>query len=206
MVQAEFLVIDWEGRPPRKPRVAVDETYGQTSSFSGQYGNAAEENAPNSAPDGVQARTILSRDHGSTDYGDPPFSVTSEDAALMASPSGNALGRRRTDTMYLADDLALAALDSVLSGDADVGILEHEVNEEASKDGIEPEAMESVDPFKDENEVTSSGDQDTKPRVMLEDLAVATDETHVTDVEDVPIEPAAPVMERGEKETPVKCN
>jgi hypothetical protein len=104
--------------------------------------------------------------------------------------------------MYMADDLALAALDSVLSGDADVSTLDNEVaNKEASQDETELEMVESVDPFKDENEVTSAGDQGSEPQIAPDDVVVAGDVENGSDVV-VPIEPAA-VPEDVERGTPV---
>jgi hypothetical protein len=182
----------------------VDQTYERHGSSSDQYGNHTDEGAENAA-DGAQARTILTRDHESSGHADASLAVTSEDAALMASPSGNALGRRRTDTMYLADDLALAALDSVLSGDAEVSTLDNEgVNKELGHNETELEMVETVDPFKDENEVTSAGDQDAEPQTIPDDTVVTGDDTNVPDIEDVviPIE-ASPVPESIEKEIPV---
>jgi hypothetical protein len=183
----------------------VDQAYERHGSPSDQYGNHADEGAEN-APDGAQARTILTRDHESSGHADASLSVTSEDAALMASPSGNSLGRRRTDTMYLADDLALAALDSVLSGEADVSTLDNGgVNKESSHDETELEMVESVDPFKDENEVTSAGDQDVEPQTIPDDAVVTGDDTNVPDIEDVVIPVEAPsVPESIEKEIPVE--
>lgn len=200
LVQAEFLVIDWEGRPPRKAKATADQTYERHGS-SDVYGGTSKMGADSSAG-GVQARTILTRDHESSGHTDRALAVAPEDAALNASPSSGALGRRRTDTMYMADDLALAALDSVLSGDADVSTLDNEVaNKEASQDETELEMVESVDPFKDENEVTSAGDQGSEPQIAPDDVVVAGDVENGSDVV-VPIEPAA-VPEDVERGTPV---
>ena len=192
LVQAEFLVIDWESRPPRKPRT-TDQGYDRHAP-SDQYGTDAQaETSSSSTSEDAQPRTLLTRDNELSGSADASLAVASEDAALMASPSGTSLGRRRTDTMYLADDLALAALDSVLSGEADVSTLEYDpTNKEASKDDTELEMVESVDPFKDENEVSLAGDAEVEPQTIPDDVVITGDDISVPDVEDVvvPAEPA----------------
>lgn len=179
LVQAEFLVIDWDNRPPRKHRTA-DEGY-QASASSDQYQLDAH-----AETGGAQPRTLLARDNGPPDSGGASLATSSEDAALMASPSGGSLGRRRTDTMYLADDSTLAALDSVLSGEADVSTLDFDaVPKEATNDENELEMVESVDPFKDENQISADADQGAEPQTVPEDLVIDGDDSNVPDVEDV---------------------
>jgi len=115
----------------------------------------------------------------------------------MASPSGGSLGRRRTDTMYLTGDLALAALDPVLSGAQDDenlpdGELEdsHQGEEEENvyAEAAEEEQTESVDPFQDDAEIATRPEPDAS-EVPVDAVVVLGDDEQVPDVEDVVQEP-----------------
>ncbi|PVF98572.1 Mob1/phocein [Serendipita vermifera] len=172
LVPAEYLVINWEDRPTRKSR--GDLHHDQSHAYEGVDYEGG----------GAQSRTILTREgsgSGSTD-----------DAALMASPSGGALGRRRTDTMYMTGDL-LAALDPVLSGGADEAtfdaaakeFMEESHAEEKAEEDTEAEMVESVDPFKDENEVPPAAEELSHPVGSGDDYEVLGDNDVVPDVEDV---------------------
>lgn len=175
LVPAEFLVINWEGRPARKPK----NTYAQGGSEA-QY---IEERNPSEA-----APTILRREAS----GSESLSANvGEDANLMASPSGGSLSRRRTDTMYMTGDV-LAALDPVLSGEAFANGAEPTLEDLQASSAAAHEAednqeemVESVDPFTDSNEVEPSPSEEK----VGEDVAVLGDDENVPDVEDavVPI-------------------
>lgn len=185
LVPAEFLVIPWEGRPARKPKATQHQAFDR--SYQSFEENSLTEEAPRSfARPGPVPRSILSRDQEGE--------LSAEEAALMASPSGGSLGRRRTDTMYLTGDLALAALDPVLSGAQDednlpegelsledahpTTELEIAIADAAEEEENEQELVESVDPFEDEAEVV-------EPEVPVENVVVLGDEEIVPDVEDV---------------------
>jgi hypothetical protein len=152
----------------------------------------SNEDVPRSfARPGPVPRSILSRDQEV----DPN---SAEDSALMASPSGGSLGRRRTDTMYLTGDLGLAALDPVLSGAQDEENLpdgELEGSQQVQESGdvhpdpteeeqTEQELVESVDPFKDDAEVATRPEPDAA-EVPVDAVIVLGDEEQVLDLEDV---------------------
>jgi hypothetical protein len=165
------------------------------------YGESHEpEDVPRDfARPGPIPRSILSRDQEV----DP-----SADDALMGSPSGGSLGRRRTDTMYLTGDLALAALDPVLSGVQDEenlpeGELEGSQRDQESEDvhadlaeeeQTEQEHVESVDPFKDDAEVAIRPEPDAA-EVPVDAVVVLGDEEQVVDLEDVRQEQAQHVSQ-----------
>jgi hypothetical protein len=172
LVPAEYLVINWEDRPSRKSR-------GDMYQNPNQLGHAYEGGDYEAAA--AQPRTILAREGSG--------SGVTDEAGLMASPSGGALGRRRTDTMYMTGDI-LAALDPVLSGGVDEAAFDAATKEfiedsqmaEKAQEDAEAEMAESVDPFKDENEVAPTAEESHS---VGSDFEVLGDSDVVPDVEDV---------------------
>ncbi|KAG8823797.1 hypothetical protein FRC18_010661 [Serendipita sp. 400] len=176
LVPAEYLVIPWEGRPPRKPKHA-------------QYAaeKAREEDLYSVEP--ARPRTIMTRDSQE----DRSLSANNaNDTNLTASPSGGSLSRRRTETMYMTGEVAAALLDPILSSGGEIEVAHKDSIPDApsevaaipSSEEQAEEMVESVDPFEDDNVITEATQEEDLPS-SFEESIVLGDDVHVPDVAEV---------------------
>lgn len=224
LVPPEFLVINWEGREPRRPKIVVEHSNPFASELDDPYFEFGAESSHNME----ESHTILSRsaDRNSNETREQDASAGQEEAAVpeaaTSSPSGGFSGRKRTDTMYQSGDLPIAALEPVLGSGLQHGEQYGDTPEEGSTEALETPAPDSS--YQDLVEVSLD---DTLPEDEAEplaspdlgDLKIAADSTFFDDVEDrdgsdgqflmpeddEPLETVAeePALEEEKAETPV---
>ncbi|KAG8752405.1 hypothetical protein FRC14_007057 [Serendipita sp. 396] len=176
LVPAEYLVIPWEGRPPRKPKHA-------------QYAAEKAREEDLYAVEPARPRTIMTRDSQE----DRSLSANNaNDTNLTASPSGGSLSRRRTETMYMTGEVAAALLDPILSSGGEIEVAHKESIPDApsevaaipSSEEQAEEMVEPVDPFEDDNVITEATQEEDLPS-SFEESIVLGDDVHVPDVAEV---------------------